>query len=109
MNLTNSEMKRLYEWSQKESKIHENDNFLKPIDDSMDSYWEKSDNEGNVIEYDFNSITELRDLLNMDNDRYDLMSIIAVATFKYRQDCIMQNEIKTIRKISSVPEFVYTI
>lgn len=114
-----SEKEMIKAWSNEEYADINIETYLSLTESNRESYWTKSDNDKNIVEYDFHSAPELLVLLKTAlNDEFfeDLILPLTVAAFKEKaklehlhEDMDIEN--KEISEIVTdeftIPEFVY--
>ena len=101
-------------WAAEEYSEEIQREYLPQPDVCRESYWADYDNGGNLMEYDFSSISELLVLLEAElpeKKMEELFKPIAVATFKQRARESVDGRILTeageeVGKME-IPEFVY--
>lgn len=107
------EEKKIYEWASK----YQNKEWLKADwKEDIEGYFSNFNNDGNVEEYTFSTVDELRRLLEKqwenDNDMKEIIIPCAVAMYKAREKVFEKESMKTgsdkIQKDEFViPDYVY--
>lgn len=112
-----NEKEIIVEWAKKESSKELASKYLSMPEFKIRSYWCKYGNGNEIIDYDFETVSDLKELLEqeLEEDFYkDLYLPLAVAAFKERR--IVQTDIdicedNSTSKIGieefSIPDFVY--
>lgn len=115
MNLT-SDGEKIFEWAEEELNQQITDTIFSKPDVSVESYYEKRNEEGNIIyEYDFTNFEELKgQLVEMWKDDYmqKMILISSVAAMKGRassNDDGAENysSDKKVKTDMTIPEYVY--
>ncbi|RKI43906.1 hypothetical protein D7V86_01980 [bacterium D16-51] len=109
-----SEKEMIKAWAVKEFSEKLQHEYLPQPDSNKESYWTGYENEKNIVEYDFSSVSELLALLRvglMEENMEDLIRPLAVAAFKQRAKETENGKFVTetgedAGKIE-IPEFIY--
>lgn len=113
------EIEMIKAWSEEENTETVLKKYLPQPDSGMESYWVKSNNEKNIMEYGFETVPELSDLLKRElTDEFfdNLILPLAVAAYKEKakqEQAEIKREIENTEKNEekddgfTIPEFVY--
>lgn len=113
-----NEKEIIVEWAKKESSKELAGKYLSMLEFKIKSYWCKYDNDNEIIDYDFETVSDLKELLEqeLEEEFYkDLYLPLAVAAFKERRIVQTDTDISDNDSVSkvgveefSIPDFVYT-